>query len=52
MWRGRGAGPYVARVQHEIGRLTSDGDAQAAGRAELERLGDVDYLDRFDTARA
>ncbi|MDQ6918490.1 MAG: AAA family ATPase [Candidatus Dormibacteraeota bacterium] len=51
LWRGMGAAPYVARVQHEIGRLIGDGDALAGGRAELERLGDVDYLDRFDTAR-
>jgi len=52
LWQGMGARPYVARIQHEIGRLTGDRDALEAGRRELERLGDVDYLDRADAARS
>jgi hypothetical protein len=42
----------VARIQHEIGRLSGDGEALEAGRRGLERLGDVDYLDRFDPSRS
>jgi class 3 adenylate cyclase len=51
IWVGIGAKPYLARARHEIGRLAGDRDALEAGRRELERLGDVDYLDRFDPAR-
>jgi hypothetical protein len=51
LWRRFGARPYVARVQHEIGRLSGDQASLEAGRRELERLGDVDYLDRFDPGR-
>jgi hypothetical protein len=52
LWQGMGARPYVARIQHEIGRLSGDGEALEAGRRGLERLGDVDYLDRFDPSRS
>ena len=52
LWQGMGARPYVARIQHEIGRLGGDRDALEAGRRELESLGDVDYLDRFDPSRS
>jgi hypothetical protein len=51
IWLCVGARPYVARARHEIGRIAADAKALAAGRAELERLGDVDYLDRFDPNR-
>ena len=51
IWLRVGAVPYVARARHEIGRLFGDAEALAAGRRDLERLGDVDYLDRFDPDR-
>jgi hypothetical protein len=52
LWQGMGARPSVARIEHEIGRLSGDREALEAGRRELERLGDVDYLDRFDPSRS
>ena len=51
IWLRVGAVPYLARARHEIGRLSGDAEALATGRRELERLGDVDYLDRFDPDR-
>jgi hypothetical protein len=52
IWVRVGAKPYIARARHEIGRLSADRGSLEAGRKELERLGDVDYLDRFDPDRA
>jgi class 3 adenylate cyclase len=50
IWVRVGALPYAARARHEIGRLSGDRQSLEAGRRDLERLGDVDYLDRFDQA--
>jgi hypothetical protein len=52
IWVRVGAIPYSARARHEIGRLSGDRDALEAGRGDLERLGDIDYLDRFDPDRS
>ena len=52
IWVRVGAAPYAGRARHEIGRLSGDREALEAGRRELERLGDVDYLDRFDPSRS
>jgi len=41
-----GARPFVARVQTELGRIVGDEDMIATGLRELERLGDLDQLDR------
>ncbi len=41
-----GARPFVARVQTELGRIDSDQTLFETGLRELERLGDLDQLDR------
>jgi hypothetical protein len=40
------ARPFVARVKTELGRLDGDGPVLDAGLSELERLGDLDQLER------
>ena len=47
-----GAGPYAARVQADLGALTSDLGLSEAGIARLEALGDVDHLARLAARRA
>ena len=41
-----GARPFVARAQTELGRIVGDEGMLATGLRELERLGDLDQLDR------
>jgi hypothetical protein len=41
-----GARPFVARVQTELGRIERDQALFETGLRELERLGDLDQLDR------
>jgi hypothetical protein len=41
-----GASPFVARVQTELGRIEGDQALFETGLRELERLGDLDQLDR------
>jgi class 3 adenylate cyclase len=47
-----GAVPGAARVRCELGLLTGDEASYAAGAAELERLGDIDQLERYAARRA
>ena len=46
-----GAGRYVPRVQSELGQLAGDEAMLAAGRAGLDRLGELDKLKRMTSGR-
>ncbi len=47
-----GAGPFVARVQADLGLLAGDDALVAAGASTLADLGDVDQLARIEARRA
>ncbi|HLY35793.1 MAG TPA: adenylate/guanylate cyclase domain-containing protein [Candidatus Limnocylindria bacterium] len=47
-----GAEPTIARLRCEIGQLTADEDLLARGMHQLERLGDLDQLERVRARHA
>ncbi len=46
LFREMRAGPYIARVEVELGGLIKERDPVEVGMATLEALGDIDQLDR------